>query len=79
MPGVLAVIFIGASWKSVGGQLLASAVALLSGHQDLGLRARMGAVFGFFIAPSLRCLGPGHGYHGETLEWHSDLRCGSLF
>jgi hypothetical protein len=37
-------------WKSVGGQLLASGVILLSGHQDIGLRARMGAAFGFFMA-----------------------------
>lgn len=37
-------------WKSVGGQLLASGVLLLSGHQDIGLRARMGAAFGFFMA-----------------------------
>jgi heme/copper-type cytochrome/quinol oxidase subunit 4 len=35
----------------VGGQLLASGVLLLSGHQDIGLRgARMGAAFGFFMA-----------------------------
>lgn len=39
-----------AGWKSVGGQLLASGVLLLSGHQDIGLRARMGAAFGFFMA-----------------------------
>ena len=37
-------------WKSVGGQLLASGVMLLSGHQDIGLRSRMGAAFGFFMA-----------------------------
>ena len=37
-------------WKLVGGQLLASGVLLLSGHQDIGLRARMGAAFGFFMA-----------------------------
>jgi len=34
----------------VGGQLLASGVALLSGHQDIGLRARIGAAFGLFMA-----------------------------
>jgi hypothetical protein len=45
---VLALIATG--WKSVGGQLLASGVLLLSGHQDIGLRARMGAAFGFFMA-----------------------------
>lgn len=37
-------------WESVGGQLLASGVLLLSGHQDIGLRSRMGAAFGFFMA-----------------------------
>jgi hypothetical protein len=30
--------------------LLASAVLLLSGYQDIGLRTRMGAGFGFFMA-----------------------------
>ena len=40
----------GTGWESVGGQLLASGVLLLSGYQDIGLRARMGAVFGFFMA-----------------------------
>jgi hypothetical protein len=40
----------GASWQSVGGQLLVSGLALLSGYQDLGLRSRMGAAFGFFMA-----------------------------
>ena len=40
----------GKVWESVGGQLLASGVLLLSGLQDLGLRARMGAVFWFFMA-----------------------------
>jgi hypothetical protein len=40
----------GASWESVGGQLLASGVLLLSGYQDLGLRSRMGAAFWFFMA-----------------------------
>lgn len=37
-------------WRSVGGQLLASAVLMLSGHQDVGLRARFGAAFWFFVA-----------------------------
>jgi hypothetical protein len=37
-------------WESVGGQLLASGVLLLSGYQDVGLRARMGAAFWFFMA-----------------------------
>jgi len=30
--------------------LLASGVLLLSGYQDIGLRARIGAAFGFFMA-----------------------------
>jgi hypothetical protein len=30
--------------------LLASGVLLLSGHQDKGLRSRIGAAFGFFMA-----------------------------
>jgi len=32
------------------GQLLASGVLLVSGYQDMGLRARIGAAFGFFMA-----------------------------
>lgn len=47
---VMSVIAIGGKWEAVWGQLLASSVALLSGHQDLGLRARSGAFFGFFMA-----------------------------
>src|ERR1039457_6229123 len=42
-PSVIALV--GTGWRSVGGQLLASGVLLLSGHQDIGLRARMGAAF----------------------------------
>ena len=41
---------IAGKWQSVGGQLLASGVLLLSGYQDIGLRARIGAGFGFFMA-----------------------------
>jgi len=41
---------IGASWWSVGGQLAVSGLAVASGYQDLGLRARIGAAFSFFIA-----------------------------
>jgi hypothetical protein len=41
---------VGAGWRPVGGQLLASGVLLLSGYQDVGLRARIGAAFGFFMA-----------------------------
>ena len=43
----------GTGWGSVGGQLLASGVLLLSGYQDIGLRARIGAAFGFFMALAL--------------------------
>jgi hypothetical protein len=39
-----------ASWWSVAEQLLALAVILLSVKQDLGLRARTGAAFGFSMA-----------------------------
>ena len=44
------IALVGTGWKSVGGQLLASGVLLLSGYQDIGLSARMGAAFGFFMA-----------------------------
>jgi hypothetical protein len=44
------IALVGTGWKSVGGQLLASGVLLLSGYQDVGLRARAGAAFGFFMA-----------------------------
>lgn len=48
---ITSVLALGESgWGSAGGQLLASGVLLLSGHQDLGLRTRMGAVFSFFMA-----------------------------
>jgi hypothetical protein len=47
-PSVIALV--GTGWKSIGGQLLASGVLLLSGYQDIGLRTRMGAAFGFFMA-----------------------------
>ncbi len=47
-PSVIALV--GTGWKSVGGQLLASGVLLLSGYQDIGLRARMGAAFSSFMA-----------------------------
>ncbi len=39
-----------AGWKSLAGQLLASGVLLVSGYQDMGLRARIGATFWFFMA-----------------------------
>ncbi|MGB7600491.1 MAG: hypothetical protein WBM24_09315 [Candidatus Sulfotelmatobacter sp.] len=41
---------VGTGWKSVEGQLLASGVLLVSGHQDIALRSRVGAAFGFFMA-----------------------------
>ena len=55
IPSVI--VLIGTGWKPVGGQLLASAVLLLSGYQDLprkGARFRvliaLGADFWFFMA-----------------------------
>lgn len=44
------VLAMGAGWQSVGGQLLASGMLLLCGYQDVGLRARGGAAFWFFMA-----------------------------
>ena len=40
----------GGSWQSVGLRLLASALLLISGKQELGSRAPMGAAFWFFMA-----------------------------
>ena len=39
-----------AGWWAVAGQLLTSAVILLSVKQDLGLRSRTGAALGIFMA-----------------------------
>ena len=51
MPiAIMVIVAMGATWKALGGQLLASGVLLLSGYQDIGLRARIGAAFGFFMA-----------------------------
>ncbi len=47
---IMFVVVVGGRWQSVGGQLLASGVLLLSGHQDFRLRAGIGATFGFFMA-----------------------------
>jgi len=50
---IVAIMFttaVGGSWRSVGGQLLASGVLLLCGHQDMGSRTRIGATFWFFMA-----------------------------
>src|SRR3954468_15720225 len=47
---VMVLMTMGTSWRSVGGQLLASGVLLLSGHQDIRLAARIGAAFWFFMA-----------------------------
>jgi hypothetical protein len=44
------VLAMGAGWQPVGGQLLGSGVLLLCGYQDVGLRARFGATFWFFMA-----------------------------
>jgi hypothetical protein len=55
MPIAVMTLFVavGSRWQSVGGQLLASGVLLLSGYQDMGLRARIGAAFWFFMALAL--------------------------
>jgi hypothetical protein len=47
---ITSIVAAGARWQSVGGQLLASGVLFASGYQDIGLRARVGAAFGFFMA-----------------------------
>jgi hypothetical protein len=44
------IVAVGSRWQSVGGQLLASGVLLVSGYQDIGLRARIGVAFWFFMA-----------------------------
>ena len=44
------IIAVLAGWKLVGGQLLASAVLLLSGYQDVTLRVGMVVAFPFFMA-----------------------------
>jgi hypothetical protein len=44
------VVALGGRWQSVAGQLLASGVLFVSGYQDTGLRARIGASFWFFMA-----------------------------
>lgn len=44
------IVAVGGRWQSVGGQLLASGVFLLSGYQDMGLRPNIGAAFGFCMA-----------------------------
>jgi hypothetical protein len=62
-------------WKSVGGPVLASGVLLLSGHQDIGLRARMGAAFGFFMAGFRYLCSSSH--RGQKLTRYSqvDFEC----
>ena len=49
---LLATLFVAVagSWQPVGGQLIASGVMLVCGYQDIGMRARIGAVFWFFMA-----------------------------
>lgn len=50
MPIITYIAGVGASWQSVGWQLLASGVLLLCGQQALESRSRMGAAFWFFLA-----------------------------
>ena len=65
----------GPGWKSVGGQLLASGVLLLSGYQDMGFRNRGGAPFWFFVALafsvqlSVRRCGVGFGLAPRSVPW----------
>ena len=44
------IVAMAAGWQLLGGQLLASGVLLLCGHQDIRLGTRMGAGFLFFMA-----------------------------
>jgi hypothetical protein len=44
------IVAMAAGWQLLGGQLLASGVLLLCGHQDNRLGTRMGAGFWFFMA-----------------------------
>jgi hypothetical protein len=41
------IVAMGAGWQPLGGQLLASGVMLLYGHQDIRLRADIRAAFWF--------------------------------
>jgi len=50
MPIATDIVGMGAGWWWVAGQLLTSAVILLSVKQDLGLRAYIGAAFGILMA-----------------------------
>lgn len=43
----------GTGWQPVGGQLLASCVLLLCGHQDIRSSNRIGAGFWFYMALAL--------------------------
>lgn len=47
---IIFIVAVGSRWQSAGGQLLASGVLVVSGYQDIGLRARIGAGFWFFMA-----------------------------
>jgi len=44
------IVAAGVAWKSVGSQLLASGVLMLSGYQDVVLGTRIGATFWFYMA-----------------------------
>ena len=68
----------GTSWKSVVWQLLASVMLLLSGHQDLGLRAPMGAAFWFFMAMAFGISALVTADPDEPFVRCTDLRRGSL-
>jgi hypothetical protein len=47
---ITVIVAVRGNWQSVGGQLLASGVLLVCDYQDIGLRARIGAAFWFFMA-----------------------------
>ena len=54
MPIVITfIVAVGGGWQSVGGQLLASGVLLLCGHQDIRSSNRIGAGFWFYMAFAL--------------------------
>jgi hypothetical protein len=44
------IIAMGGKWQSLGGQLFASGILLMSGHQDIRMRNRIGGAFWFFMA-----------------------------
>jgi hypothetical protein len=66
------------AWKPVAGQLLASGVLLLSGYQDVGLRARIGATFWFFVALAFAISALVTALVAKSWDGAVMLRCSSL-